>query len=122
MGWFSKKEIDNTSAINWLILNSEEQLKQLIEDSQKETILIFKHSTRCSISSMAKTRLEREWDIDNAKIYYLDLITYRNVSNLIEEELNVPHQSPQIIMVKNGKAIYNASHSSISVNNLKKVL
>lgn len=122
MGWFSKKEINNTSSLDWLVLNSEEQLKQLLEDSNKEPIILFKHSTRCSISSMAKTRLEREWDIDNVKIYYLDLITYRNVSNAIESELNVVHQSPQIIVVKNGEAIYNASHSSISVENLKEAL
>lgn len=122
MGWFSKKEENNSSTIDWQILNSEEQLDQIINESSLEPIVLFKHSTRCSISSMAKTRLEREWDIENLKIYYLDLITFRNVSNAIESKLGVVHQSPQIILIKNKEAVYDASHSSISLESLKREL
>lgn len=108
--------------MNWLTLDSEEGLDQLIKDSFSETlkgILIFKHSTRCSISTMAKDRLERQWTFGSElPAYYLDLISYRSVSNKIAEEFNVQHQSPQALLIKEGKCIYNASHSSISVKDI----
>lgn len=122
MGIFSRgNKTSKISKINWNILNSEEQINNILADSEQVSVLIFKHSTRCSISTMAKNRIERDWDISEEKIktYYLDLISYRNVSNLISETLNVEHQSPQVIIVKNKKAIYNASHNSISVQSIK---
>ncbi len=124
MGWFSKKETSAETTITWKQLNSEQQLKEIIEESNTIPVALFKHSTRCSISSMAKTRLERDWDLkeDQISIYYLDLLAYRNVSNAIADTLVVEHQSPQLILVKNGKAVYNASHSSISVEKIKTLL
>jgi bacillithiol system protein YtxJ len=106
--------------MNWLELNNEAQLDGIIEDSKNTPVLIFKHSTSCSISSMAINRLERAWKDDvNLKPYYLDLIRYRNISNLISNKLGIEHQSPQAIVIKNGEAIYNDSHMGISYNEIE---
>jgi bacillithiol system protein YtxJ len=109
-----------TINMNWLELNNEDQLDGIIEDSKNTPVLIFKHSTSCSISSMAINRLERAWKDDvNLKPYYLDLIRYRNISNLISNKLGIEHQSPQAIVIKNGEAIYNNSHMGISYNEIE---
>ena len=78
-------------------------------------IIIFKHSTRCSISSMALNRLESKW-VDNESIpaYYLDLLNYRPISNEIADLFSVEHASPQVLLIKNGSCIYHASHTNIS--------
>lgn len=102
--------------MKWEILTSEEQFRQLLES--KPLFAVFKHSTRCSISSMAKSRLERDWDLD-MPIYYLDLIQYRSLSNFIAHRSGIEHESPQLIVFQNGKAVYDASHSSIVVSDLK---
>ena len=99
--------------MNWISLNSEQQLKDLL--STEQTIAVFKHSTRCSISSMVKNRVERDWTSDHA-VYYLDLIAHRNISNLIAQISGVQHESPQMIVFKEGKPIYDASHTSISAS------
>lgn len=100
--------------MNWLQIQSELDLEKALSSTSE--IAIFKHSTRCPVSSMAKRILESSWgeDAPNVSIYYLDLIRFRSISQLISEKLNVVHQSPQLILVKDGKAIYNASHSSIN--------
>jgi bacillithiol system protein YtxJ len=79
------------------------------------TVLLFKHSTRCSISSMALNRLESKWN-DNEKIptYYLDLLNHRDISNEIASLYSVEHASPQVLLIKNGVCIYHASHTAIS--------
>ena len=101
--------------MNWLTLSGEEQFLQILKDSENHPIAVFKHSTRCSVSVMAKRTLENSWErySKNMPIYYLDLLQHRNVSNLIAETLGVQHQSPQLIIIQNGKAIYHASHSDI---------
>lgn len=102
--------------MNWNVLNSEAQLEALREESKQQPVLIFKHSTRCSISATAKARLERKWaDGDNAAVkpYYLDLLNYRGISNRIAEEFGVRHESPQVLVLKDGKAAYHASHMDI---------
>lgn len=110
-------------------LQSIEELNEIMALSFSEEIdgvFIFKHSTRCSISSMVWNRLQRDWKFDpeRVKFYYLDLIRYREVSNKIAELTGVEHQSPQLIGIKNGKAFYDASHTMIRVldaeNALKK--
>jgi len=102
--------------MNWIELQSIEGIDKALEDSKGQVVLIYKHSTRCSISAAALDRLERRWsdaEMGGVSLYFLDLIRYREVSNKIAEQLNVVHQSPQAIMIKNGKVIYEASHFSI---------
>ncbi|MCC9074186.1 bacillithiol system redox-active protein YtxJ [Flavobacterium sp. F-65] len=106
--------------INWIPLTSLEQLDQIEAESKDKQILIFKHSTRCSISKMALKQFEREYDLDDkVKAYFLDLIAHRDVSNEIASRFNVTHQSPQLLLIKDGKSIYNVSHSDIDAEALK---
>lgn len=104
--------------MNWKHLILEEGLETIAKESHNKPQLIFKHSTRCSISTMAKGRLEREWNLENVDPWYLDLITYRSVSNMIEKRFNVKHESPQAILIDKGQVSYHASHNSISVNDI----
>lgn len=118
MGLFSKKE---ASKVEWKMLDHPELLDELTEVSMQTPVLLFKHSTRCSISSMAKHRLESGWNLTNEQIIpvYLDLLKYRNISNLIAEKFDVQHESPQVILLKNGKCVYSASHNAIDVSAIK---
>ncbi|WP_338767656.1 bacillithiol system redox-active protein YtxJ [Bernardetia sp. ABR2-2B] len=111
----------NEQVMNWNKLETPETLQEIIKNSATTPVLIFKHSTRCSISTMALSRFERQWNqekIGNVQPYYLDLIQHRNISNQIAQELNVNHESPQILLVENGKCIYSASHSAIYFDDL----
>ena len=112
MRWF--KQSSDSTAFDWKPLTSEEQFNQLL--SEEGPLAIFKHSTRCSISSMAKNRVERDWKSDSVPVYLIDVIQHRNVSNLIASALEVIHQSPQLILVQNGAAVHHASHNGISAN------
>ena len=118
MGLFTK---DKGGGINWKTLNLEDQLTEFIELSKSKPIAIYKHSTRCSLSSMVKSRLERGWDINDNDIdvYYLDLLNYRNISNKIASLFAVGHQSPQLIVLHQGKVLYHASHGEIDAGVLK---
>ena len=102
--------------MKWEILSTEQQFLDLLDN--ESLFAIFKHSTRCSISSMAKNRVERDWDLD-FPIYYLDLIQYRSVSNLIAAKSGIEHQSPQLIVFQNGLPVYDASHNVIDANEIK---
>ncbi|MCL6259005.1 bacillithiol system redox-active protein YtxJ [Aquiflexum sp. TKW24L] len=107
--------------MDWNKLESLAQLDEIREMSDEKPVLIFKHSTRCSISSIAWDRLKRNWKVeDSEKVtpYYLDLIRHRDVSNQIEREFNVYHESPQIILVKDGKAVYDNSHMGINYTDI----
>jgi bacillithiol system protein YtxJ len=111
--------------MNWHPLTSAEQLDTVIEESKSTPVVIFKHSTSCSISSTAKSRLERQWagaGLDHVKPYYLDLLRYRPVSNEIAEVFQVQHQSPQLLLIHDGMCLYDASHLGISLDSLKKNL
>jgi bacillithiol system protein YtxJ len=111
--------------MNWNKLSDLAQLDEIIKTSQDKPVLIFKHSTRCSISSTALDRVERSWKNDEVKDlqpYYLDLIQFRNISTAIEEKFGVEHQSPQVLIIKNGDCIYNASHYDIRYADLLKHL
>lgn len=105
--------------MNWIPLRSEEELERIIALSNDQPQVIFKHSTRCSISSVAKNRLERANVPDNAAFYFLDLLAYRSLSNSIAERFAVDHESPQILVIKNGKCVYDESHMSIDMEEIK---
>ena len=121
MFWNKKKTKEKSTAINWEQLNTVDQLEELIEKSKSKPVAIFKHSTRCSISSTALNRLERTWNdgLNGFKMYFLDLIAHRDISNAIAEKFDVIHESPQLIVIKNGEAAYSASHLSIRTEDLK---
>ena len=107
--------------MNWQTISTVHDVEGIIERSHSTPCLILKHSTRCPISSMAMRRLENNWDLPEGEIeaYYLDLIRYREVSNYIATTFAVDHQSPQILVIKDGICIHDASHLDISVADLK---
>lgn len=117
-------EEDQTSKINWIPLNHIDQLKEIVVSSDEKPVIIFKHSTRCSISRMALKQFEREYTYSDNEVtaYFLDLLTFRDISNAISSQFHIEHQSPQLILIKKGIAVYNASHSDIQANDLVSVL
>ena len=104
--------------MNWIPLTSEKQLEQILENSKTKPQVIFKHSIRCGISSMAKSRLERSQPPGTIDFYYLDLISYRNISNRLSELFKVVHESPQVLLIKNGECVYEESHSGIRMEEI----
>lgn len=110
--------------LEWEILSDESSIEDLIKSSFEIPVLLFKHSTRCSVSYMALENFEKEWslEVDKCKIYYLDLLKYRGVSNQIAEMTGIQHQSPQAIVLSKGHVIYHASHSAISAQAIKQLL
>ncbi len=109
--------------LNWELLDASSKLDEVVEKSYSKDVVIFKHSTTCSISHVAKLRLEENWDLDDSTVpYYLDLLSHRNISNEIAERLQVHHESPQIILLREGSCIYDASHFDITVDELKESL
>jgi bacillithiol system protein YtxJ len=114
----------NNMKINWVPLNDETQLSAIIKISSDKPVLIFKHSTRCGISRMVLKNFEKDYDISETEIdmYFLDLLNYRALSQDISTKFNVMHQSPQVLVIKNGAVIYHDSHDYISVNKIKEIL
>lgn len=107
--------------MDWQALTSEDQVRDISENiSFKTNCVIFKHSTTCSLSAIAKHRMK---DLTAASpegilFYYLDLLTYRSVSNFIADSYNIVHESPQVLIIKDGKCIYNESHLSINIDGI----
>lgn len=129
MGWFGKKnkELSTEQAVNgikWIPLTSVEQLMQVAKTTHEKPVFLFKHSTRCSISAMAKNNLERNWSSGDelCNTYYLDLLQHRDVSNKIEEITGITHQSPQAIVLKGSEIIYDESHSAIDARRIESTL
>ncbi len=108
----------------WNILNQEEQINQIIQESFDGPVAIFKHSTTCGISHSAKSRVEQDFVelSKEIKFYYLDLLTYRSISNAVARELGVIHQSPQLIVLKNGSVIHTSSHYGIQPQKLMQAI
>jgi bacillithiol system protein YtxJ len=116
----SEEKKEPVSKVNWIPLQLMGQLDELTALSNEKPVFIFKHSTRCSISRFALKQFENDFDLqDVMDAYFLDLIVYREISNEIATRFGVQHQSPQLILIKEGKAIYNASHSDIEAGILK---
>jgi len=108
-------------AMNWIALTSIEQLHAIKNDNTGKIAAIFKHSTRCSISTMALNRLERSTAPEAVDFYYLDLLQYRSLSNEIATIFQEEHASPQILIIKNGSCFYNETHGSISMEEIIEV-
>ena len=111
-------------ALPWIEMNSPEDLAKAINESQQETVAIFKHSTRCGVSRMVLKMFEsdlKKLDFENTKFYFLDLIAHREVSNEIADKLNVRHESPQLIVLRNNEVVHHSSHQSISAGKIKEV-
>ncbi len=116
----STNEESNSSTINWRELTDLGQLNEIVDASFEQPILIFKHSTRCGVSRSVLKRFENEFDLaEKITSYFLDLLEHREISNEIASRFGVVHQSPQLIVVKSGNTVYDASHDSIDAHDLK---
>ncbi len=109
--------------MEWNELTEQSQLEQLKTQSEEQPVLIFKHSTRCSISRFALKQFENEFDLqDKIAPYFLDLLNHRDISNEIAFQFNVQHQSPQLLLLNNRVVVYHSSHENIDATKLKKYL
>jgi bacillithiol system protein YtxJ len=117
---FGASNDETTSKVDWRLLTDLGQLNEIIEESTEKPVVIFKHSTRCYISKSALKQFENEFNLQEKVIpYFLDLLEHRNISNEITTRFGVEHQSPQLILIKDGKAVYDASHESIDAAKLE---
>ena len=105
--------------MNWIELKDVTQLGEIKVLSNTKPQVIFKHSTRCSISAMAKSRLDRGEAPQDVDFYYLDLISHRDISNKIAEEFSVFHESPQVLLINKGECVYDESHSGIRMDDIE---
>lgn len=113
----------DTSRVAWRPLTDLGQLNEIINESTEKPVAIFKHSTRCSVSRMALKQFENEYDLDDLITpYFLDLLENRDVSNEVAKRFAVEHQSPQLILLKNGVPVYEASHGDIYADDLKRYI
>ncbi len=108
----------------WKVLHDEAQLDEILVTSKDKPVVIFKHSTTCGISEGAKYTLMENWDFEGHELdfYYLDLLKHRPISNRIAQDFQITHQSPQVLLVKDGEVTFHTSHHRISVDGLRKNL
>ena len=121
MGFFSSS---SKNKLPWTEVSSLEQLHSVLESANEKPVLLFKHSSRCSISSMALHSFESRWTSENnlCQLCFIDLIRFRDVSNEVAQLTRVHHQSPQAILVKGTEVLYHDSHSGIDAREIEKVL
>ncbi|MBU3821621.1 bacillithiol system redox-active protein YtxJ [Flavobacteriaceae bacterium XHP0103] len=126
MGLFNKLFSNNTeekeeNKLPWIDLTDVNQLESIKEKSKTKTQFIFKHSTRCGISRMVMNQFVGNFDLDDnvLDLYHLDLIQNRAVSNAVADSFNVVHESPQLLVIKNGQVVAHESHGSINDLDLK---
>lgn len=104
--------------VQWIILADAAQLNVIKEKSYQKPQVLYKHSMRCSISSVSLRRMEKSEVQINADFYFLDLIRFRNISDKVASDFNVYHESPQVLLIKNGECIYDESHLGINMQEL----
>ena len=118
---FGSSEPKVEKVLPWQPLSDVSQLSTIAERSKTKTQLIFKHSTRCGISSMVMKQFVSAYDLESkADLYYLDLLNYRDVSNEVGYKFQVMHQSPQLLVIKNGVVVAHASHGGINEMDLER--
>ncbi len=124
LGNKEKEDSLSSSRVNWIPLNDLAQLDAIETESHELPVAIFKHSTRCGISRMVLNGFEREFNYSDGavKMYFLDLITYRSISNEIAERFKIWHESPQLLVISKGETVHHSSHSAISAEILKEFI
>lgn len=108
--------------MRWNNLKSVDQIDKIRAESKKNPVLIFKHSTRCNISRTSLDRLERNWkdeEMEHVSLYFLDLISYREISAKIAEEFGVEHESPQVLIIRDERSTYDRSHFEIDYQHIR---
>ena len=117
----TKKEIVK---VPWHVLGRMDQFDEIVEESKTKPVAIFKHSTRCGISRGVLKMFERNYKLanDQLKLYYLDLLQNRDISNEIAARFKVQHESPQMIVIKNGAVVHHDSHHAIEASHLERYI
>jgi bacillithiol system protein YtxJ len=107
--------------MNWIPITDENMIDEIITTSREMMCLVFKHSNSCEISHISKWRLENSWTLPatEVRLYFLDLLKYRPISNKIAEVFNVYHESPQVLLIRNGECIYESSHLDINTEEIE---
>ena len=120
----SSAEQKEEKVLPWIFLTSVDQLEEIERKSFEKPQIIFKHSTRCSISSISMNKFVKNYSIaqEDADLYYLDLLNYREVSNEVGYKFQIMHQSPQVLVIKNGEAVYDASHYAIQTDKILELI
>ena len=104
--------------MDWIPLSNAQQLEDIKINSASRPQVIFKHSSRCSVSSMARNRLDKKGFPDGIDFYFLDIINHRNISNKVASDFKVRHESPQVLLINKGACIYDESHSGIHMDEI----
>ncbi|MFA5574758.1 MAG: bacillithiol system redox-active protein YtxJ [Brumimicrobium sp.] len=123
MGFFSSNKKIYSQNLGWINIDSVEKLENIFNNLENQTVLFFKHSTRCPVSRMVLNVFEKNWtDKKECKLYFIDLLTHRNVSNKLSHLTSVEHQSPQTILIKNKQVVYHNSHNGISAEDIQNLI
>lgn len=119
---FGEKTEREEKVLPWIPLNDEAQIDYIRQKSRITSQVIFKHSTRCGISSMVQRQFIKDYNFGEKELdlYYLDILSYRNVSNLVAEKFQLMHESPQLLVIKNGELVAHASHGQINEVDLER--
>jgi len=112
---------DEIVEVPWHVLSEMKQLDTIEKESESKPVAIFKHSTRCGISRMVLRNFEKAYNLNDEqlKLYFLDLLEHRDISDAVGHRFQVVHQSPQLIVIKNGNAVAHESHHSIQAADLE---
>ena len=100
-------------------------MKIAIASSEKAPVFIYKHSTTCPINARAAARIDaylKDAPEDTPKMVFVKVIESRPVSLAMADTLDVKHESPQLILVDKGKAVWNASHEDITAASIAKAV
>lgn len=122
--FFSRNKSKNeTPKVNWRFIEQSADIEVIKVQSKEKPVIIFKHSTTCPISTTSLDRFERKWNAEaNADIFLLNLLQHRDLSKQIAAEFGVEHQSPQVLVIKNGESVYDESHFGISAEKIEELL
>jgi bacillithiol system protein YtxJ len=105
--------------MHWNMLTTEAQLDEIDRISRTQAVLIYKHSNRCSICTAALGRLERKWPAENRPVpYFLDVLQHRALSNSVAARYSIQHESPQVLLIRNGRCELSHSHMEIDPSQL----
>ncbi|MCQ0110813.1 bacillithiol system redox-active protein YtxJ [Zhouia amylolytica] len=113
----TSKDSENSN-VSWNSLVHINEIENLVEESYKMPIAVFKHSTRCGISRMVLNSFEKQYGLkkEDAQLYFLDLLRFRDISDALANRFHIRHESPQLLVIKEGQIVHHASHGSINAS------
>lgn len=101
-------------------LSSIRQFEDLLDRSREEPILIYKHSSRCPLSTRARTEVDSFDAESDLSIFEVVVQNDRAISDHVAETLEVRHETPQVILIRDGRPVYDASHREVTADALER--